>query len=88
MECNREITISIPEDLYLRCERLNINIADTAVSALQNIIKLKSMESELKKGYEEMAEINLGLAENIIEAENEALEISEQYLLNDLTESE
>ncbi len=46
--------------------------------------KTKELEEQFKKGYEELGEINLGLAEMCLEADNQALYITE---LN-LTESE
>ena len=37
-------------------------------------------EAELKKGYEQMAEINIALAESGLVADSEALTIYEKYL--------
>ena len=88
MEDGKRIILSVPDELYKEIEELNINITDVALSALLKTVKIKKTQADLKKGYEEMAEINSGLAETGLEAENEALEIQEQYLRNDLTESE
>ena len=84
----KKITISVPEDLYLKIRESNIDISEVAVSALLKKIRLSELSSELKNGYKEMAEINLELAEAGIKTENEALETTEYYLFNDLTESE
>ena len=88
MEDKREISFEISKRLYDEIKESDIDIAAVAVSALQKALYLKKQENDLRKGYYEMAEINLGLAEMNIEAGNEALEITEHYLLNDLTESE
>lgn len=88
MKGNKKIVLSVPEELYDSLNELNINIADVALSALQKIVNYTKQEDDLKRGYEEMANINLGLAENDLEVENEAFEIIEHHLSNDLTESE
>ncbi len=46
--------------------------------------KKKNEEIQWKKAYEELGELNLGLAEMCLEADNEALETTER----NLTESE
>ena len=74
------VSVEIPKSLYNEVKKRNIDIARTLNQALQKSIKIKSDEDDLKKGYEEMSEINLGLAEMCLEAENEALEIGERYL--------
>ncbi len=80
MKDEKNITISVPENLIKEADELGINIADITVSALKRQIKLIKETKDLKKGYEEMGEINLGLAELSLEAENEALLKTEHYL--------
>ena len=80
MKDSDKITISVPEDIINEAKELNINIADVALSALKRHIKLAKETENLKQGYIEMGEINLGLAELSLEAENEALLNAEHYL--------
>ena len=80
MESTITVSVEIPKSLYNEVKKRNIDIARTLNQALQKSIKIRSDEDDLKKGYEEMSEINLGLAEMCLEAENEALEIGERYL--------
>lgn len=80
MESTITVSVEIPKSLYNEVVKRNIDIAGTLNHALQKSIKLKFDEDDLKKGYEEMSEINLGLAEMCLEAENEALETGERYL--------
>ncbi len=84
MKENENITVSVPEEVIRELKERNIDINELVSSALERRIRLEYSEEELKKGYEEMGEINLGLAESSLEAENEALEKGESYL----TESE
>lgn len=80
MKDEKIITVSVPENLMKEADELGINIANVTVSALERQIKLIKETEALKKGYEEMGEINLGLAELSLEAENEALLKAEHYL--------
>ena len=80
MKDSDKITISVPEDIINEAKELNINIADVALSALKRQVKLVKETENLKQGYIEMGEINLGLAELSLEAENEALLNAEHYL--------
>ena len=80
MKDRKNITISVPEDLVKQAEKLGINIAEVSVSALKRQINFIKETENLKKGYKEMGEINLGLAELSLEAENEALLKTEHYL--------
>lgn len=80
MKDRKNITLSVPEDLVKEAEKLGINIAEVSVSALKRQINFIKETENLKKGYEEMGEINLGLAELSLEAENEALLKTEHYL--------
>ena len=84
MKENENITVSVPEEVIRELKERNIDINELVSSALERRVRLEYSEEELKKGYEEMGEINLGLAESSLEAENEALEKGESYL----TESE
>ncbi len=80
MKDEKNITVSVSDNLMKEADELGINIADITVSALKRQIKLIKETEDLKKGYEEMGEINLGLAELSLEAENEALLKTEHYL--------
>ena len=84
MKENENITVSVPEEICRELRSRNINIDRFITSALERRLRLEYSEEELKKGYEEMGEINLGLAESGLEAENEALNLCESCL----TESE
>ena len=74
------VTVEIPIALYNELIEKNIDINEVIISALKKSIKIKFDEEQLKKGYEEMSEINLGLAKMCLEADNEALEEGERYL--------
>ncbi len=64
------------------------SVSDLINKAIDELIqknkKKKKNEALLKKGYEELGEINLGLAEMCLEADNQALYVTER----NLTESE
>lgn len=80
MEPTKAVTVEIPLSLYDEAIAKGIDINKVVNVALQKSIKIKFSEAELKKGYEEMSEINLGLAKMCLEADNEALEKGERYL--------
>lgn len=80
MKPTKTVTVDIPLELYNKLKEEGIDIAKVVNSALQKSIKVKISEEQLKKGYEEMSEINLGLAKMCLEADNEALSIGESYL--------
>ncbi len=64
------------------------SVSDLINKAIDELIKKnkkkKKNEALLKKGYEELGEMNLGLAEMCLEADNQALCVTER----NLTESE
>lgn len=72
--------IEIPEGLKKEAEEYGIDIEKTAILAIKRQISREKEAENLKKGYIEMGEINLGLAELGLEAENEALRETEHYL--------
>lgn len=80
MKPTERITVEIPFELYSELVEKSINIDEVIISALEKSVRIKFDEVELKKGYEEMGEINLGLAKMCLEADNEALEKGESYL--------
>ena len=80
MEATKTISIEIAEPLYEKVKEKNIDVEKIVTDALTRAVKSTFSEEELKKGYEEMSEINLGLAKMCLEAENEALERGELYL--------
>ena len=80
MKPTKTVTVDIPLELYDKLIEENIDIVKVINSALRKSIKLKIDNEQLKKGYEEMSEINLGLAKMCLEADNEALEVYESYL--------
>lgn len=80
MELTKTVTVEIPLSLYDEAMKKSIDINKVVNAALQKSIKMNFSEAELKKGYEEMSEINLGLAKMCLEADNEALEQGERYL--------
>jgi len=80
LELTKTVTVEIPLSLYDEAMKKSIDINKVVNAALQKSIKMNFSEAELKKGYEEMSEINLGLAKMCLEADNEALEQGERYL--------
>jgi len=72
--------IAVPENLIKEAEELGIDAAKVAEISIERKIRLEKETENLKKGYIEMGEINLGLAELGLEAENEALYETEHYL--------
>jgi hypothetical protein len=80
LEATKTISIEIDELLYEKVIEKNIDVKKIVNDALVRAVKSTFSEEELKKGYEEMSEINLGLAKMCLEAENEALEKGELYL--------
>ena len=80
MNNGEKLTISVPEEISKRAKSLGINVAEVALASIERQIKLKEEAEKLKQGYIEMGEINLGLAELSLEAENDALLKTEQYL--------
>lgn len=76
----KSITVDIPQDLYDEVKKLNININRVVNIALQRSVKILGSEKKLEEGYREMSEINLGLAKMCLEADNDALKVTEQYL--------
>ena len=72
--------IIIPDELKKEAEKYEIDIEKTAICAVERKIRQIKEAENLKKGYIEMGEINLGLAELGLEAENEALVKTEHYL--------
>ena len=83
MSQSKKILVSIPESLLAEIKdfikKHNLSQSELVREAMKCYIKEKDKEEferNMKKGYQEMAEINLSLAEMCFEAENE---ISHMY---------
>lgn len=94
MDASYKISVSLDPETYEALEKISRDSEESkSVSELinkaigewiKNNKKKKESEEQLKRGYEELGEINLGLAEMCLEADNQALYITELKL----TESE
>lgn len=94
MDASYKISVILEPEIYQALEEMakdNENpksVSDIVNKAICELIKnnkkKKESEEQLKRGYEELGEINLGLAEMCLEADNQAWRLAE---LN-LTESE
>lgn len=94
MDASYKISVILQPEIYEALDEMSRDseesksVSDLINKAICELIKnnkkKKESEEQLKKGYEELGEINLGLAEMCLEADNQALYITE---LN-LTESE
>ena len=80
MKENENIIVSVPGKIMRELRNRNIDVAELVSSAIKRRLNSEYSVEELIKGYEEMGEINLGLAESSLEAENEALNTGESYL--------
>lgn len=88
MSRQRKILISVPDSLLTEVDDFassqNINRSEFIRDAMRLYIrerKKSEISARLKKGYEEMAEINLELAEYSISADNEQYRSYEAKLL-------
>ena len=94
MDASYKISVFLEPETYKALDEMTRDsedprsISDLINKAICELIKnnkkKKESEEQLKRGYEDLGEINLGLAEMCLEADNQALYITE---LN-LTESE
>ena len=83
MKPTQKIQVEIPNSLYEELKKEDAGFSEIVNLALQEYLKKnnkKNHEEELKKGYEEMGPINLGLANLYLEADHEALSLTERYL--------
>lgn len=74
----RKILISLPDDLikeldsFISIEKMNRNeLVRKALELYINKAKNHEAREKMKKGYQEMAEINILLAEMCVEADND-----------------
>lgn len=80
MESLKKIEIEIPEKLYVDLEKFNIDIEKEIVKSLERLLRCYILEDEMEEGYKNMGEINLGFAKMCLEADEDALLKTEQYL--------
>lgn len=80
MELLEKVEIEIPKTLYDELKKLNIDIKKEAINALIKKVRYTSLEEKLKEGYLKMGDINLGFAKMCLEADEDALKVTEQYL--------
>ena len=80
MESSKNIQIELSDGLYNDLKKLNIDVEKEIKEILYKKIRCSFSEVELSKGYREMGKINLGFAKMCLEADEDALCITEQYL--------
>lgn len=86
----KKVLVTLPEDLLAQADEAAKNegltrsafIRDALCLAVRMRHKLE-VEERMKRGYEEMAAINLGLARQGLDADNRALESYEASLSED-----
>lgn len=83
----KKVLITVPDSLLEAVDSAakveNVNRSEFVREAMKMYLserKKRARKEELKKGYQEMAELNLSLAETFFDAEEEALLISEKKL--------
>lgn len=77
---SKTLTIEIPEQIYNEAVASGIDIESTIIRALQRKIRISNGIYNLESGYKSISKINLGFAKMCLEADEAALEITEQYL--------
>ena len=80
MKSLEKIEIEIPKSLYDELQKLNIDIKKEVTDALFKKVRYTFKKNELKVGYLKMGDINLGFAKMCLEADEDALKVTEQYL--------
>ncbi len=83
----KKVLITVPDSLLEAVDSAakveNINRSEFVRAAMKMYLserKASARKEELKKGYQEMAELNLSLAETFFSAEEEALSVLEEKL--------
>lgn len=83
----KKVLITLPDSLLEAVDSAakveNINRSEFVREAMKMYLserKKRARNEELKKGYQEMAELNLSLAETFFNAEEEALSVLEEKL--------
>ena len=87
MSRQKKILISLPDSLLCEADNIadsqNINRSEFIRRAMKLYIhekKKAEIAEKLKKGYEEMAELNLELSELCLETDNRQLQLYEDML--------
>jgi len=80
LESSKNIEIKISDKLYDELENLNVDVKKEVEKALLKKVRCSYSYEELKKGYQSMGKINLGFAKMCLEADEDALNVTEQYL--------
>ncbi len=76
----KTVDIKIPEDVYKKLKELNVDVEKVVNATLEKILRCSSKFESLKEGYQSMGDINLGFAKMCLEADEDALLLTEQYL--------
>ncbi len=83
----RKVLITVPENLLKQVDTIvdseKTNRSEFVREAMKLYIKEKkriSLRTQMEKGYQEMAEINLAVSEMYFDAENEAFSALEEKL--------
>ena len=83
----KKVLITVPDSLLEAVDSAakveNINRSEFVRAAMKMYLserKERTRREELKKGYQEMAELNLSLAETFFNAEEEAFSVLEEKL--------
>ena len=84
----KKISITLPEDIVSDIDALSADLHISANSLIESIVKSYLAErrrietkAELKKGYLEMAEINLSIATECFNSDQATQDAYEQFLM-------
>lgn len=85
---HKKISITLPEDIVSDIDALSADLHISANSLIESIVKSYLAErrrietkAELKKGYLEMAEINLSIATECFNSDQATQDAYEQFLM-------
>ena len=84
----KKISITLPEDIANNIDMLSADLHISASSLIESVIKMYLAErrrienkANLKKGYLEMAEINLSIAEECFNSDQATQDAYEHFLM-------
>lgn len=83
----KKVLITVPDTLLKQVDMLasdeKVNRSEFVREAMKMYIKEKkkiSVREQLKRGYKEMAQINISMSQMCFEAENEAFSLAEEKI--------
>ncbi|MBQ6795463.1 MAG: CopG family transcriptional regulator [Clostridia bacterium] len=84
----KKISITLPEDIANNIDMLSADLHISASSLIESVVKMYLAErrrienkANLKKGYLEMAEINLSIAEECFNSDQATQDAYEHFLM-------